>query len=69
MVVSDFVLILGIVFFFIFLVIYRKNKFIGNLLFIILGAAIFLSSETNSEIFGSIMIAGGIISLLYDMFA
>lgn len=69
MAISDEVFTIGLAILFIYLVIYRRNRLVGSILFMLTGVALasFTTGTINTSV-GAIITIGSLISLIYSLF-
>lgn len=66
--IQDSTIITALVIIFNYLVVYRRNRFFGNIIFMGSGIMLMsLSTETINRSAGLIILLGGIVSFLYDL--
>jgi hypothetical protein len=67
--VQDFTILLILALGFSYAVVYRKNRFVGNIMFMVVGGMAFLSTAVYAAPVGLVVLFGAFISLVYDGFS
>lgn len=68
MVASTTTILVGLLLAFIYLVVYRKNRLMGNIFYILTGLGI-MWKFTDAQFVGLLIIIASVVSLLYDLFS